>query len=63
MGRIFARLLLAAFRSPHVQGAAIEVSRFVARRATAFLLRKLRAGSRTYNDDSKGRRVGAGGLE
>jgi hypothetical protein len=60
MGRLFARLLLAAFKSHHVQNAAIEVSTFVARRATAFLLRKLRSGSKTYNDYSGGRHVAGG---
>lgn len=48
-GRVAARLLLAVLRSPHAQAAAVEVSRFAARRATAFLLRKLRSVG-TYHD-------------
>jgi hypothetical protein len=63
MGRLFARLLVLALKSSTVQTGAIEVSRFVARTATAFLLRKLRAGSKTYNDNSGARRVGSTGLE
>lgn len=48
-GRVAARVLLAAMRSPHVQAAAVEVTRYAARRATAFLLRKLRSMG-TYGD-------------
>jgi len=48
-GRIAARLLIQALGSKAVQTAGIEVTRYVARRATAFLLRKLRSG-KVFND-------------
>lgn len=56
-GRVAARLLMAALRNPHVQAVTIEVSRYAARRATAALMRYLRAGSKTYNDESGAKRV------
>lgn len=55
MGRFIARVLLAALKSETVQSAAREVGGQVARKATRFLFRKLLAGSRSLNDDSKGR--------
>ncbi len=50
MGRFVARLLIAALRAETVQTASVEVTRYLSRRATAFILRKLRAGSSTFQD-------------
>lgn len=50
MSRFIARLLVAALKSTAVQNAAREVSDYIARRGTAFVLRKLRASSKIYND-------------
>jgi len=50
MGRFLAALLVKALRSEAVQSASLEVSRYVARRGTAFILRKLRASSKRFTD-------------
>lgn len=50
MGRILASLLVKALRSETVQSAALETTRFMARRATVLILKKLRANSRSYRD-------------
>jgi hypothetical protein len=55
-GRIAARLLVSALKSPHVQAAAVEVTRYAARRATAYLLKRLRSSS-TLNDFSGAKHV------
>lgn len=50
MGKIVAALLIRALRSGAIQSVAVETTRYLARRGTAFLLKKLRASSRTFND-------------
>lgn len=50
MGRIIARLLVVALRSETVQSAVRETTRYMARRATVTILKKLRASSGTFKD-------------
>lgn len=50
MGRIIASLLVRALRSEAVQTAARETTRYMARRATVLILKKLRSGSNTFRD-------------
>jgi len=50
MGRILAALLVRALRSETVQTAARETTRFLVRRATVLILKKLRASSPRYRD-------------
>lgn len=50
MGRFLAALLVKALRSEAVQTAALETTRYLARRGTAFILKKLRASSKTFRD-------------
>ncbi len=50
MGRILAALLVRALRSSTVQTAVTETTRFMARRATVLILKKLRASSPRFKD-------------
>lgn len=50
MGRIIAALLVKALRSETVQTAARETTRYMARRATVLILKKLRADSGRFRD-------------
>lgn len=49
-GRIAYFILLQALRNEHVQSALIEVSKAAAKRANAYLYKKLKASSKVYND-------------
>lgn len=49
-GRIAYFILLQALRSEHVQSLLIEVGKAAAKHANTYLYRKLKSGSKVYND-------------
>lgn len=49
-GRIVFHLLLLALNSKEVQSIATEVSKYAAKRATAYLKSKLQPSAKTYKD-------------